>query len=107
MDFFPGNKVSPGTVLRTHLFSALPHSTSAHAVSGQFSLVKFFLRGLHGQEEAQSGAQIWESKDLDSNLDPSGMPGSKDHTPLGLGLFICKTGTATVTALGCSENRME
>ena len=23
MDFFPGNKVSPGTVLRTHLFSAL------------------------------------------------------------------------------------
>ena len=93
--------------LQTLLFSALPHSTSAHEVSGQFSLVKVFLWGLHSQEEAESGAQIWESKDLDSNLDPSGMPGSKEHTPLGLGLFICKTGTATMASLGYSENQME
>ena len=38
------------------------------------------------------GHRYGSPKDLDSNLDPSGMPGSKDHTPLGLGLFICKRG---------------
>lgn len=52
-------------------------------------------------------ARMWESKDLDSKIDPAitrYVALSKDDTPLGLGFLICKMEAATVLSPGCCGN---